>query len=124
MTKTESLIQKYKDAYHALHGKLPKIIKKGAWIYINESPTAHRSGELTNMIDRLIAMKDMADKLDKKGEPEPDIRELILAIIQDGKNIYHKKITRGSDIKQVKEAGRTIAKKAKRVLNIMDKEGM
>ena len=113
MTKTESLIQKYKDAYHALHGHFPKIIRKGAWIYINNSPTAHRSSELTGMIGRLITLKHKKDNPEPVDEPE-DIRALVSAIRQDGRDIF-----RSTDIKKMQNAGKRIAKMSKRILNIL-----
>lgn len=116
MTKTDTLILKYKHAFKELHGHIPKVEKKGAWIYINDSPTAHRSSELTEMILRLKKMK-----AEKDNPPEPvkdeaeDIRALISAIRQDGRHIF-----RSTDLKKMQNAGKRIAKMAKRILNILD----
>lgn len=112
MTKTDDLIQKYKDVYHDLNGVYPKVNRKGSWIYINESPTAFRSSQLTEMIGNLLKRKFEV----KEPEPEPDdIRELVSAIRQDGRNIF-----RSHDIKEMQRVGNRIAKTAKRVLNILD----
>lgn len=49
----DSRIRRYKEAYHKLHGRLPVIRKNGAWLYINDSPTAYRLHHLDKMIDEL-----------------------------------------------------------------------
>ena len=125
MNLIDRQIEGYKRAYYDVHGKYPTVTRKGGWFYVNDNPTAHRTNKIGEFTANLISQKEALElaKLKEQDEPE-DIRALISAIRQDGRNIYHKKITRGSDIKQVKEAGRRISKMAKRILNIMDKEGM
>lgn len=116
MNITEELIQDYEDAFDELHGYVPEVIRKGGWVYINDSPTAHRSSALPEMIDRLKEMKKEKDKPIPDDEPD-DIRALISAIRQDGRHIF-----RSTDVRQMRKAGNRIAKTAKRILNILDSE--
>ena len=125
MTRSDVLIENYRGTYFKCKGKFPELRRRGNWIYINKSPTAHRISKLEVYTKNLEAEYEtlMLAKFQKEPVDTPeDIRALVSAIRQDGRNIYHKKITKGSDIKQVKEAGRRISKMAKRILNILDEE--
>lgn len=115
MTKIEKLIQEYKNAYQNLHGKIPKVVRKGAWIYIGDSPTAHRSSALPAMTERLIEM--IKEKLVPLSDEEYDIRKYVSMIKVDGKHIF-----RSTNLKEMQKAGKRIAKMASRVLNLMDEE--
>ena len=116
---TDELIELYKETFFKYHGKYPKITRKGGWLYINNSFTAHRPHKLKEFIGNL---ERQAEQRDNKPEPEPkdepeDIRALISAIRQDGRHIF-----RSHDLKQMQRAGNRIAKMAKRILNILDEE--
>ena len=117
MTKVEKIIQEYKDAYYDLHGHFPKIERKGAWIYINESPSAYRSAQIPDMVERLKVMKKEREVPEPEvpEEDDGDIRALLCAIRQDGRHIF-----RSKDLNEMQKAGNRIAKMSKRILNIFD----
>ena len=73
MMTTDERIEEYKNAYFACHKRYPVVRKKGAWLYINDGFTAHRSSDLPKMALRLIEMaaKKLDDELrPKKQDPE------------------------------------------------------
>ena len=111
--QTDKIIEDYEKFYWKVHGKNPNIVRRGSWIYINKSFTAHRISALSAMIERLKEMKKPIEPVD---EPD-DIRAIISAIRQDGKHIF-----RSTNLKDMQKAGNRIAKMAKRVLNILDED--
>jgi hypothetical protein len=127
--KTDDYIKLYTETYLKLKGKEPIITKKGGWVYINNNPTAHRAYKLKefarNLEERANVFYCIKEKREEQmkeiieqDKPE-DIRALVSAIRMDGRHIF-----RSQDIKEMQRAGNRIAKMAKRILNIMDKEEM
>ena len=112
MSKSEKIIQEYKNAYYNMHGRYPEMRQKGSWIYINESPTAHRISQLPEYITNLIL-----SGVPEQHDEEFTTRKLLSAIKVDGRNIF-----RSNNLKEMRKAGKRIAKIASRLLNRMDDE--
>lgn len=114
MNKSELAIEAYKKAYYEHHGKYPRLTRKGSWVYINDSPTAHRVSDLYEFVENFERRKEEKDTPVNDYDPE-DIRVLLALIRQRAKGIF-----RSKDIKEMQIEGKNIAKWAKRILNIMD----
>ena len=113
MNLIDRKIEGYKRAYHDIHGEYPTVTRKGSWIYINDNPTAHRSSKIDEFTKNLKDRKNSKlEENNHKKEPEYDEDLFLREIRKAGRLIF-----RSRDIRQMQNAGKKIAKMAKRILN-------
>ena len=114
--KSDEIIERYKQVYKEVKGVEVRIKKSGGWVYINDSLTAHRVKSLNEFADNLIEIKA---KEKAKPQPQPpeelDIKDHLEMILEDGRMVF-----RSSNIKDSQLLGKSILKRAKRVLNMLE----
>ena len=120
--RTDEIIEEYEKFYWKIHGRNPKIVRRGSWVYIGDSPTAHRVSNLSAMTERLMERENKRNKIKNisalvpiNADTEYTIRKIVSDIRQDGRNIF-----RSTNLKEIQKAGNRVAKMAKRILNLLD----
>jgi len=119
-TKTELAIENYEQVCLKVYGKLPKLERSGSWIYINDSPTAHRISKLDEYADNLLktnAYEKTFNLEDSEfGDPK-ELKDILKTLNEIGRAIFLSK-----NFKWMQNKGNVVAKFSKRALNILEKE--
>jgi len=116
-TKTDILIETYEQACLKVYGKLPKLERRGAWVYINDSPTAHRISKLDEYA-RMILTTDAYEEtfnLEDEDDMPNELKDILELINKEGRLIFLSK-----NFKYMQLTGKKISKLAKRALNILE----
>jgi hypothetical protein len=110
---TDQIINEYLNAYFNVHGKYPKVLKKGSWVHINNMSPC-RASDIPKLTRTLLftARKKEAPKKEEYSEIE-----CLMSIKKEAKSIFG-----STNVKMMQISAKNIVKMVTTIMNIQEEE--